>query len=170
MKALAIIGLSVLAAIAYGIVHDQITARICVEYFTIGHARLIHSDSPAVLGLFWGVVATWWVGLPLGIGLAVAARSGSRRQLGPKELVPSLVRLLLVMFALATVAGCLGYFGSKAGAFILIEPLASRVPADRHVAFLTCGWAHGASYVAGIFGGVALWIRTWRRRWVMDPD
>ena len=165
MKALAIIGLSVLAAIAYGIVHDQVTARICVEYFTIGHARLIDSDSPTVLGLFWGVVATWWVGLPLGTGLAIAARAGStRRKLEPKELVPSLARLLLVMFAMAAIAGCLGYFGSKAGAFILIEPLASRVPAEKHIAFLTCGWAHGASYLAGIFGGIILWIRTWRRR------
>jgi hypothetical protein len=164
MKALAIIGLSVLAAVAYGIVHDQITARICVEYFTIGHARLIDSDSPTVLGFFWGIVATWWVGLPLGAGLAVAARTGSRRKLGPKELVPSLARLLLAMFAVATVAGCIGYLTSKAGAFILIEPLASKVPADRHVAFLTCGWAHGASYLAGIFGGLTLWIRTWRRR------
>ena len=164
MKSLAIIGLSVLAAIAYGIVHDQITARICVEYFTIGHARLIDSDSPTVLGLFWGIVATWWVGLPLGTGLAIAARTGKRRKLTATELLPSLGKLLVAMFAVATIAGGIGYFSSKAGAFILIEPFASKVPADRHVAFLTCGWAHSASYLAGILGGVTLWIRTWRRR------
>jgi hypothetical protein len=58
MQSIAIIFLSVAAAIVYGIVHDQITARICIEYFTIGHPRLIDSDSPTVLGLFWGVVAT----------------------------------------------------------------------------------------------------------------
>ena len=164
MKALAIIGLSVLAAVVYGIVHDQITARICVEYFTIGHARLIDSDSPTVLGLFWGVVATWWVGLPLGTGLAVAARAGRRRKLTARELVPSLAKLLVAMFAVATVAGSIGFFGGKAGAFILIDPFASKVPADRHIAFLTCGWAHAASYLAGIIGGITLWILTWRRR------
>ena len=49
MQAIAILLISVLAAIFYGVVHDQITARICVEYFTIGHARLIDSDSPTVL-------------------------------------------------------------------------------------------------------------------------
>lgn len=27
--------LAVIAAILYGIVHDQVTARICLEYFTI---------------------------------------------------------------------------------------------------------------------------------------
>ncbi|HEY1120520.1 MAG TPA: hypothetical protein VGE67_02935 [Haloferula sp.] len=164
MKALAIIGLSVLAAVVYGIIHDQITARICVEYFTIGHARLIDSDSPTVLGLFWGVVATWWVGLPLGAGLAIAARAGRRCKLGATDLLPSLAKLLLTMFTVATLAGCIGYFGSKAGVFILIEPFATRVPADRHIAFLTCGWAHATSYLAGIFGGITLWILTWRRR------
>ncbi|MCW1925202.1 hypothetical protein OKA05_21765 [Luteolibacter arcticus] len=164
MQALAIIGLSILAAVLYGIVHDQITARICVEYFTIGHARLIDSDSPTVLGFFWGVVATWWVGLFLGIGLAIAARAGRRRKLMVKDLIPSLRKLLIAMFAVALIAGCIGYFGGKAGVFILIEELASRMPAYRHVAFLTCGWAHSASYLAGLVGGITLWIRTWRRR------
>lgn len=56
MQVVAIIMVSVVAAITYGVIHDQITARICVEYFTIGHPRLIESDSPTVLGLFWGVV------------------------------------------------------------------------------------------------------------------
>ncbi|MDA0768100.1 MAG: hypothetical protein O3A92_14920, partial [Verrucomicrobia bacterium] len=58
MQVFGIIITSVLAAMFYGIIHDQVTARICVEYFTIGHPRLIDSDSPGVLGLFWGVVAT----------------------------------------------------------------------------------------------------------------
>ena len=44
--------LSIVAAVAYGIVHDQITARLCVEYFTVAHPPLIHTSSPTVLGLF----------------------------------------------------------------------------------------------------------------------
>ncbi len=32
--------MSVAAAIAYGIAHDQITVRICLEYFTIGHSKV----------------------------------------------------------------------------------------------------------------------------------
>ncbi len=164
MQVLAIIGLSVLAAITYGIIHDQITARICVEYFTIGHARLIDSESPTVLGLFWGVVATWWVGLPLGAGLAVAARAGVRPKLDASDLLPSLTRLLMVMFAFAALAGLTGFAASRSGVFTLSGPLASKVPQDRHVAFLTCGWAHSASYLAGLLGGVGLWILTWHRR------
>ena len=38
MKFWGIVLLCVASAAVYGIVHDQVTARICVEYFTIGHA------------------------------------------------------------------------------------------------------------------------------------
>jgi len=31
MKSLSIIGMSILACVIYGILHDQITARLCVE-------------------------------------------------------------------------------------------------------------------------------------------
>ena len=62
-----------------------------MEYFTIGHARLIDSESPTVWALYGGVIATWWVGLPLGIGLALAARAGSR----PKLFVGDLLRAIL---------------------------------------------------------------------------
>lgn len=164
MQTIGIIITSVVAAIIYGIVHDQITARICVEYFTIGHPRLIDSESPTILGLFWGVVATWWVGLPLGLGLAVAARAGSRPQLDCRNLFRPILSLLGGMFLMATVAGLVGFITSRGGIFHLVEPMASRVPQGMHTAFLTDVWAHSASYLAGIVGGIALWIVTWRRR------
>ncbi len=55
------------ASVLYGLLHDQVTARVCVEYFTIGHPRVMASKSPTPLALYWGVVAPWWVGLPAGI-------------------------------------------------------------------------------------------------------
>ena len=71
MESLKIILMAVAAAVLYGIMHDQITARVCVEYFTIGHPQLFvfPTDDPTLLGIGWGIVATWWVGLPLGIAL-----------------------------------------------------------------------------------------------------
>lgn len=164
MAALRIILLSVLAAVLYGTLHDQVTARICVEYFTVGHARLIESESPTVLGLFWGVVATWWVGLPLGVGLAFFARIGTRPRLEACDLLLPLGRLLLVMYGIAILAGLIGYFTAKAGIFHLVERLAMRIPPEHHIPFLVCGWAHSASYLAGFVGGITLWILTWRRR------
>ena len=164
MQWIAIILFSVGAAIAYGIVHDQITARICVEYFTIGHPRLIDTDSPTILGLFWGVVATWWVGLPLGFGLAFAARVGRRPKLCVRHLIRPMLTLLVCMLGIATIAGVVGYVTAKTGVVRLLEPLASQVPERKHTAFLIDGWAHSASYLTGMIGGITLSIMTWRRR------
>ena len=51
VQSIAIIFVCVAAAIVYGILHDQITARICIEYFTIGHPRLIDSEVSKLQGL-----------------------------------------------------------------------------------------------------------------------
>ncbi len=73
---LKIAGLFILAAVLYGVVHDQITARVCVEYFTIAQPTLVASTSPTVLGLVWGVVAAWWPGATAGLAISCAAREG----------------------------------------------------------------------------------------------
>jgi hypothetical protein len=164
MQFLSIVALSIVAAVTYGIIHDQITARICVEYFTIGHPRLIDSNSPTLLALFWGVIATWWVGLPLGVGLAVVARLGKRPQLRARDLLNPLRTLLVSMFCVALLAGAIGYMMAIRGDFQLNPWLTEHVPPDRHVAFIICQWAHSASYLAAFLGAVALGILTWRRR------
>ena len=52
-----IVLLSIASAIGYGILHDQVTARVCVEYFTIGHPPVFSTDSPTLLALGWGTIA-----------------------------------------------------------------------------------------------------------------
>jgi len=59
VESLKIILLSIAAVILYGIVHDQVTARMCVEYFTIGHPPIFGTDDPTLLGVGWGILATW---------------------------------------------------------------------------------------------------------------
>src|SRR5258708_36065191 len=97
MQALFIVILTILSAVFYGIVHDPFTARICVEYFTIGHPPVFSTQSPTLLALGWGVIATWWVGLILGIPLAIAARVGTRPQRSAGSLIRPISVLLLVM-------------------------------------------------------------------------
>ena len=164
MQFLLIFILCVVSAVLYGIVHDQITARICVEYFTIGHPPVFHTESPTLLGLGWGVIATWWVGALLGIPVAIAARVGSR----PKRSAASLIRptcaLLAVMAIIAAVAGVVGYVLAKNGVVVLLEPLVSMVPPEKHVAFLADLWAHSASYLVGFIGGIVLVVLTSKSR------
>lgn len=161
----AIVAGCVSAAAAYGIVHDQITARICVEYFTIGHPPVwFGTKDPTTLGLVWGVVATWWVGAILGVGLAVAARGGRPPRTPLRELVRPVGALLAAMAVGAAVAGALGGVLGSIGAARLVGSIAERVPADRHVPFLIDLWAHSASYALGFLGGAAVILRVRRDR------
>lgn len=133
MKSVGIALMSVAAAVAYGVAHDQVTARVCVEYFTVGHPPVFGTDGPTLLGLGWGVLATWWAGLLLGVPLAVVARAGGR----PKRSAASLVRpalwLLAVMAVCALGAGLVGWLLARAGVVVLVGELHGELPADRHV-------------------------------------
>jgi hypothetical protein len=164
MRSPAILLLCVGAAVGYGVLHNQVTARVCVEYFTIGHPPLFDTDDPTVLGLGWGILATWWVGTILGVLLILAARAGNRPPRSVGSLVRPVVLLVLVTGAFALVAGVIGWIAAKAGWFYLLEPEASKVPTDRHVAYLAVMWAHSASYLVGLIGGAVVCFRVWRSR------
>ena len=142
MRSLNIIALCIFSAVIYGILHDQITARVSVEYFTIGHPPVFPTRSPTLLGLGWGIIATWWVGLLLGVPLSIAARAGPRLKRGLRSLVRPIVLLLLVMGFCALLAGVIGYCLGVAEIVTLIEPETTLVPKARHARFLAAIWSH----------------------------
>jgi hypothetical protein len=67
MEAIKIVGLCIVAGAIYGVLHDQVTAHVCLEYFTVFHPTIFHTQSPTLLALGWGVLATWWVSLFLSL-------------------------------------------------------------------------------------------------------
>ena len=156
MGFLKIVGFCIGAAIAYGIVHDQFTARICLEYFTIGHPPLLSTQDPTFLGIGWGVVATWWAGLLLGIPMACAARAGKLPSRTVRDLFFPVCMLLLVMAVSAIAAGTVGWLLASRGVLSLHEPIASAVPNAMHRRFIADLWAHNASYFVGFFGGMVV--------------
>lgn len=164
MQSLGIVLMCVVSAVAYGIAHDQVTARVCIEYFTVGHPPVFGTDDPTILAIGWGIIATWWVGLLLGVPLAVVSRAGSR----PKRSVHSLVRpvacLLFVMAICAFVAGITGWLLARSGAVFLVGTIDRELPADRHLPFLADLWAHSASYLVGLIGGVVIMVHVWHSR------
>lgn len=170
MEALKIIGLGLAAAVGFGIALDQVTARVCLEYFTVGHPRIIDSEDPTLIALAWGVVATWWVGLPLGAALAFVSRAGSWPKLRARDLATPLLLLLATMAVVTFIIGYLGWRQAEARHITLIGPLAEAVPAHKHVAFLADLWAHLAAYITGILGGatVCVWALLRRRRLFID--
>lgn len=166
MSFIKIVLFCVVSAIVYGIVHDQITARICIEYFTIGHPKVIESNDPTLLALAWGVLATWWGGVFLGFCIACAARLGSWPKRSMGSLVKPVFILLCVMAAGAIIAGIVGYIGAINGEFQMPEGWGASVPQEKHVGFITDLFAHNASYFFAFTGGIVLtiYILLWRRR------
>lgn len=172
MESLKIILLCIVAAIVYGILHDQVTARVCVEYFTIGHPPVFHTDNPTLLAFGWGVIATWWMGLILSIPAVLASRVGAWPKFRAADLIRPIACLLLVMAVSSLLAGIAGYFVARAGGVRLFGTIASRVPPAKHVVFLADGAAHLAAYGVGFFGGLALCgrVRSRRRRLASRGD
>lgn len=152
------------AAVFYGLVHDQVTAHICVEYFSVGHPTILPLTSPALLALQWGIVATWWVGALLGVGLAASARLGSQPPWTVRDLRPSIAALLACMAIASALSGAIGYELARRHLIFLTGWLASAVPQPRHARFLADLWAHSAAYLVGFLGGVLLCARTYRLR------
>jgi len=163
MEALKIALACVIAAVLYGIVHDQITARICIEYFTVFHPPIFHTQSPTLLGIGWGIVATWWVGAFFSVPMILAARAGSPPVLRASELLPSIASLLAFMAASAVLSGFTGYVLARTGVLATDWLTLFPAPAMRY-RFMADWWAHAASYGVAFVGGVVLCVMTYRRR------
>ncbi len=158
MKWLAIVLQCVAACVVYGVIHDQFTVRICLEYFTIGHPPVFPTENPTLLALGWGVIASWWVGVLVGVPLASAARFGSWPKREPRTLIRPLFYLMVASFVFAACAGLAGWVAASNGSVQLTGGLAKAVPPDRHSPFLVDLWIHDASYLAGAIGGFTLFV------------
>ncbi|KLE33655.1 hypothetical protein [Aurantiacibacter gangjinensis] len=163
-EALKIVALCVLAAILYGIAHDMVTAHIALEYFTIAHAPILPDPTAVQMALIWGVLATWWVGLILGIMLALAARSFGRPPIPASELRKPVAGVMLVAAIGAVLAGAAAGGLYALGAIDISPYWAEEIAPGRHQRFVIVAWAHTASYVVGGLAGLFLIARTWRIR------
>ena len=163
MEALKIAAACVLAAVLYGVVHDQITARLCVEYFTVFHPPIFHSQSPTLLGIGWGIVATWWVGAFFAVPLILAARAGNHPPLRASQVLPSIGWLLAFMAAVALLSGITGYVLARQGIVATDWLSFTDSPAKRY-RFMADWWAHTASYAAAFVGGIVVCVITYRKR------
>jgi hypothetical protein len=155
---------SMAAAMAYGIIHDQITAHLCVEYFTVAHPPLFHTQSPTVLAFCWGVLATVGIGAVLGVILAEVSQSEGL----PSYPILRLCRLILILLgtmALAAfLAGVLGFELSRYSLLSLPSAFSQFISPSRRDRFMAVWFAHGASYLTGLTGGTFLTLHIWNQR------
>lgn len=155
METLKILLISVVASIAYGEIHDQFTAHLCVEYFSVLHPHVVNTNSPAIFAMVWGVLATWWVGLFLGLFLAASARLGSEPRLTSRDMVKPILGLLAVMAVCASAAGVLGYVYPRS---VVNWHDVIDIPESKYRNLNAVWFSHNASYASGIVGGLVLCV------------
>jgi hypothetical protein len=164
VKAAQIVLLCIVAACTYGVVHDQITVRLCLEYFTVAHPPLFHTTSPTLLALCWGVAATAGIGAIFGGILTLVSQSPGTIPYPLPRLARSIAILLSAMGVAAFASGMIGYQLSRHGFISLPSVIATIIPLHQHDRFMAVWFAHGASYLVGLVGGALLCFWVWRAR------
>lgn len=172
-----IFGLSVVTAVTYGVLNDQVTARLSPEFFSkfllkqrpdswngflLGGVEntLEKTNSPTVVGLIWGVASTWWMGALLSVPLIAATRSGSWPKLGASNLVAPAMVALGGMGVASAVSGLAGYCWAARSAEAkkrdIYDVSETDVPLEKLDALVAVSHAHTAAYVSGVATGLGL--------------
>jgi hypothetical protein len=167
MPLLRIVLLCCLALIGYGVLEDQISARLCPEYFTIGHAPIRGVTGPTLLGVAWGFLGGFPDGIALGIPLALAANLGTLPRLSARALLPPLLVLLAATALGALIAGASAAYNATVVNISVGEPWASFIPHERHWHFFVVACAHFGAYLGAGVAGVGLFAWAVRRRYTL---
>lgn len=148
-------------AILYGIAHDLVTAHVSVDYFTVHHPKLVESQSPLVMALLWGFLATFWVGGIAGMAMAATNLIGGAESLPWSSLRTAAKRTMATVWVGAMLALGTVY------AIASLAPMDKRGPTFEHDRKLVAvAIAHGFSYSMATLATVALcvWIAAKRMR------
>jgi hypothetical protein len=167
-----VVVLCVAAACTYGVLHDEVTVHLCPEYFTVAHPPYFPTSSLTLLGLYWGVAATAGIGIALGIILSRITHSPGLPPYPDRLLVRRIAKLLATMAVAAMTAGLAGFELAAHRYLSLPQAFAEVIAPADHARFMAAWFAHGASYLFGLSGGIALCLSLWKQRgrpWVMDP-
>jgi len=162
MRPVRIVIVCVIVAVVYGVIHDEITAHICVEYFTVAHPHLFPTQSPTILGIAWGITGTWWLGLLLGLVLArVATVDAGAPKLNARFLASRIALIVGITAFSALVSGVAVYYLAMNSHLVLPDP---NVSPEKHNAFYAVWAAHLASYFAAISTSLLVVLNVWSMR------
>ena len=160
--AVATLPLGAFAGGLFGALHNQVSYRVSPDYFH-GFKFQQFAVSPYFLNpagaSLVGIGASWWMGLLLGIPIAVVALGEPTRG--------AQLRATLRGVALAiVVTACASLVGLALGFVFPTAADVSHYPGPIHdpVAFASAGSMHNASYLGGALAFVVVPLALWYRR------
>jgi len=153
------------AVVGYAMLQDQVSARLCPEYFTVLHPPIPGLTDPTLLGICWGFIGGWWGGIVLGYAAGLVSTLGPRPPLAPRDFVKPLV---VLMCAVGTVTALCGYSVWRHANMLSVslEGMDELIPPERHRAALVVASYHLVAYASATIGGVVVcvWLRAERRK------
>jgi hypothetical protein len=144
----------------YGILHDQLTYTISQEYYTkfkFYQFGLIEEGQQPVFLSFRlavaqvGFMATWWMGLPIGIILGIIGLKIKDNQ----KMFQTVLKAFLLTVVVAFLTGLIGLLYGK---FVLAETGVDWWLPENLIdrkSFIAVGSMHNFSYLGGLIGLVA---------------
>ncbi len=158
--------MGLVAIVGYAILQDQVSARLCPEYFTVLHNPIPGVTDPTLLGVCWGFIGGWWGGVVLGYAVGLVATLGPRPQLTPRELVRPMGFLVGAVAVVTALTGLSVWRHAEMMGVMLDPGTAEFVPLKRHKALLTVACYHLVAYASAAIGGVVLcvWVAVERRK------
>jgi hypothetical protein len=155
-----------LAITGYAMLQDQVSARLCPEYFTVLHPPIPNLTDPTLLGISWGFIGGWWGGIVMGYVAGLVATLGPRPKLQPHEFVRPLAVLVMSVAVLTALTGFTVWHHANLLGVSLDSGMNGLVPVERHRAVLVVACYHFTAYATATLGGVVLcgWVWNERRR------
>jgi hypothetical protein len=161
---------AVLAAGAFGALHDQISYTVSPEYFTkfkFVQFDLLNDAVPARFRVAQvGFLAAWWMGVPLGLLIGAAGFIHPDLPQMRRALLWSLV--VAIAFTLLFALGGLVYGLIQTGTFDLAHPEGWYIPQGlvQPRRFISVGYMHNAAYTGGEIAVPVAWVfhLLWLRR------
>lgn len=160
-KILVYLGMLIFAALiagAYGMIHDQISYSISQEYFTRFKFHQFGipwaEQSPRRGAALVGFMATWWMGVLVGLPLGLF----SFRFPTPTMLARQLAIAFVIVISVALLTGLLGLgFATIIVNQNSIDDYQRFVRPDVQdpIQFVRVGFMHNASYLGGLLGLIA---------------
>ena len=144
----------------YGILHDQLTYTITPEYYTkfkfyqfglmdMGNEAIFPNPRIEVSAV--GFMATWWMGLPIGLILGLVGLLHKDHRQMFKVTMKAVFITVIVAFATGLIGLAYGnlFLADKGVDWWLPENLIDREN------FISVGSMHNFSYLGGLFGLIA---------------
>lgn len=158
--------LGLVAIVGYAMLQDQVSARLCPEYFTVLHPPIPGLTDPTLLGVCWGFLGGWWGGVLIGYVAGLLATLGPRPKLAPRELVRPLAVLVGVITTATALTGVSVWVHAGMLGMTLDADMPRVVPVERHRVLFTVACYHFVGYASATVGGVTVcvWVSLERRK------